>query len=587
MIDDDRLEVSDEATKKRDDEVKEFAKEEKDAQQRIIAAKEAVAKADVGEEGTDTEPVPDEATKKAIESASMRTAANVIMAHANGDPDAIESEEAKALRVAFEEKHAEWKKRRDDRGGKVADKELAGALKEEKKLNDHRIKSEKDFMTKLERSCWRQAPLGMDRHQNKYWWFPCDPATLYVEPAMPSTGKIKPDPVNFSLEWRMWCGAEAMKKLADCLCEQGVRESELKAGILKIIERLTPEQTQSTVRDQLKLVGVDHVAKDVDYFSVVSQEARNIHEILNEDQRRTLAKDLPGCDMIMESALDFVEMPKLLQHLESVVHESLVHHKRTKRDSSTLRVQTDSASTIVDGRIAAMDPVKREDLANDLPEEWQNHNVHITKRVRRNVLADDGTHACKANGTIVGYIPKEKSDFKSKQTQQDAALWRLKFDDPDIGFGFEDIEEFEVLQAIQDYEKMQASLHSAASLRGGVVPTRSDAAEDSVALSSEVLYDEGAIDMAEASNKVTGDLWTRLVLVRILPSFNSPCAKRIMNTYYILIITIFSWPVQCYAKGCMASRGRIGSQFEVGGEIMLFGLCALRERAPCNGQDSQ
>jgi hypothetical protein len=351
---------------------------------------------------------------------------------------------------------------------------------------------------------------------------------------MPSTGKIKPDPVNFSLEWRKWCGAEAMKKLADCLCEQGVRESELKAGILKIIERLTPEQTQSTVRDQLKLVGVDHVAKDVDYFSVVSQEARNIHEILNEDQRRTLAKDLPGCDMIMESALDFVEMPKLLQHLENVVHESLVHNKRKKRDSSTIRVQTDSASTIVDGRIAAMDPVKREDLLNDLPEEWQNHNVHISKRVRLNVFADDGTHAGKANGTIVGYIPKEKSDFKSKHTQQDAALWRLKFDDIQFtGEGFQDIEEFEVLQAIQDYEKMQASLHSAASLRGGVVPTRSDAAEDSVALSSEVLYDEGAIDMAEASNKVTGDLWTRFVLVRILPSFNSPYAKRIMNTYYM------------------------------------------------------
>jgi len=421
-----------------------------------------------------------------------------------------ESEEDKALRDAFDEKRAEWKKRRDERGGKAADKELNDALRQEKRLNDQRNKTETDSAAKLEKFSLRQAPLGMDRNRNKYWWFAADPATLYVEPPMPLSGQAQPDPANYSFEWRMWCGAEAMKQLADCLCEQGLREYELKAGIQKVVEKLGTEEQQLTsrVRAHLKLKEPDDL-KFLVSFQFALQEAKNIEEVFNPDQRKTLSQELPDWQKILETPLDCDQMSKLLQHLEHAVYESTAHTKPNKRAVAASRARDDVLSAAASTQNGIDDPVA-DNLTHDVPEEWQNDTIYATKKVRRNVLGEDGTHAGKANGTVVGYIPVEKSDFKSKQTHLDAALWRIKFDDPDIGDGFEDLEEYEVKQAIADYEKMQASLQSAASLRGGVVPTRGDAADSGAgdAGGSEVVYDEGAIDMAEASNKVTGALWT-------------------------------------------------------------------------------
>ena len=227
------MDVADEAIKVRDEKVKDSLKEERVVQERIRVARETVARVDVGDEGTDAEPVPDEQTKHAIEMAKADATRD-----AGDEAGSTESEEAKALRLAFEETHAEWKKRREERGGKAADKELNDALRQEKRLLDQRAKTETDCATKLEKFTLRQTPLGMDRYRNKYWWFPANSATLYVEPAMPPTGQLPPDPAEYAFEWRMWCGAEAMMKLSDCFCDQGVRESELKAGILKIVEKL-------------------------------------------------------------------------------------------------------------------------------------------------------------------------------------------------------------------------------------------------------------------------------------------------------------------------------------------------------------
>ena len=115
----------------------------KDARERIKEAEAAVAKVDVGEDGADAEPVPDEATSKAIEAAKAIQAESAEAGvDATAAMEAGETGEAKALRIAFEEQFADWKKRRDERGGKVADKELAAAYRDEKKLLDQRAKTE-------------------------------------------------------------------------------------------------------------------------------------------------------------------------------------------------------------------------------------------------------------------------------------------------------------------------------------------------------------------------------------------------------------------------------------------------------------
>ena len=511
-----RIEVSEDARKARDEKVKHCDMDLKDARERVKAAEEAVAKVDVGDEGMDVEPVPDEATKKAIEAAKALEAAKAE--GAGESAEATEDEAGCALRTAFEEKHAEWKKRRDERGGKAADKELTAARNQEKRLHDQRIKADTDLTAKLEKFAMRQAPLGMDRYRNKYWWFPADAATLYVEPPMPSSGKDLPDPSNYSLEWRMWFGAEAMTKVAECLCDKGVRESELKAGILKIVEKLDAEQVKSTVRPQLKLqASSDDQLKFYDSFQFAHQETKNIHEVFSAEQQRIFSKELAGWEKIMENPLDCDQMAKLLLNLEHAVDESLAHTKRTKGNAAASRSRADASAAPAaqnGGSDAGGEVSGANGGSTDLGEEWHRFpHPYIGKRVRRNVMGEDLTHAGKANGIIVGYLPAEISDFKSKQTNLDAALWKLKFEDPDIGNGYEDLEEYEVKQAMLDYEKMQASLQSAASLRKGFVPVGGEAEESSSAeagaVGEEIEYDEGAIDMAVASNKVTGHLWTR------------------------------------------------------------------------------
>lgn len=497
----------------RDEKVKDFIQEEKLNQDRIKTAREAVVTLDEGD-GTDLEPVPDEDTATAIN--LHESAKN------NGEVGAMtESEEASELRVAFDEKRAEWKKRRDGRGGKAADKEFNDALRQEKRISEQRTKAETNCAVQLEKFCLRQAPLGMDRHRNKYWWFACDAATLYVEPPMPPSGQAQPDPSSYSFEWRMWCGSEAMKQLADSLCEQGVRECELKAGIQKIIEKLGAEdqQSQSKVRAQLKMKQPDDRLFLLS-FQFALQEARNIKEVLTTEQLQTLSHELPDWQKIIETPFDCNQMSKLLQHLEHAVHESLSHTKRTNQREAASRARADapgaeaSAQNGIEGPIAG-------GSAHDLPEEWQNDNIYVNQRVRRDVLDDKGNHAGKANGTVVGYLPKEKADFKSKQTNLDAALWKVKFDDPDL-VGSEDLEEYEVIQAINDYKKMVDSSKSAASLRKGVAPTRPADSSSVDVGGSELVYDEGAIDMAEASNKVTGALWTRCL--PFLPSSEIPAS---------------------------------------------------------------
>lgn len=513
-----RLERADEATKIRDEKAKDYFKEHKILQEKLKAAKEAVSRADAGDDKADAEPLPDEATMRAMEKANAESG--------EAGNEMVESEGDKALRVAFEEKHAEWKQRRQERGGKAADKELQDLLKQEKRLDEGYKKSEADYMAKLEKFCFRQAPLGLDRYRNRYWWFPADAATLYVEPPNVEPPIVEPplprhERASDSSEWRKWCGVEAMTKLASCLNEKGARESELKNGIVRVIEKIGSSsvegQEQSTVREQLTVKGVTEV-KFYESFEYAQQEARNVQEVLNPEQQKLLLKEVPGWETIMQNPTGCDQTAQLLLGLELAVHESLAHTKRTKRAATSNSVRPDAAkpgSSAQNGSLGT-DGVHAEDAGDDSAE-WQKDNEHVNHRVRRNVLGEDGQHAGKANGTIVGYLPKEKSDFKSKQTHQDAALWRVKFDDPEMGGGVEDLEEYEVLQAIQDYKEMQASLQSAASLRGGVVPTRSEAGENSTsettAVGSEIFYDEGAIDMAEASNKVTGALWTRYIRV--------------------------------------------------------------------------
>jgi hypothetical protein len=72
-------------------------------------------------------------------------------------------------------------------------------------------------------------------------------------------------------------------------------------------------------------------------------------------------------------------------------------------------------------------------------------NEHIGKRVRRYVFDSRDELTDAADGIIVGWLSKEKSDF-FEESGKPAALWRLMYDN--VLLGEEDLEEHEVLEAI-------------------------------------------------------------------------------------------------------------------------------------------
>jgi hypothetical protein len=76
----------------------------------------------------------------------------------------------------------------------------------------------------------------------------------------------------------------------------------------------------------------------------------------------------------------------------------------------------------------------------------------VGQRVRRAILAEDGeTVIGYGDGTVVGWLPSNLSDFFSEFTQEPAPLWHIKYDSAELGE--EDLEEVEVEDAAEAFEK--------------------------------------------------------------------------------------------------------------------------------------
>jgi hypothetical protein len=70
-------------------------------------------------------------------------------------------------------------------------------------------------------------------------------------------------------------------------------------------------------------------------------------------------------------------------------------------------------------------------------------------RVRRAIEDAFGTVTAFADGTVVGFLPLEHADYISELTGRPSALWHVQYDDARIGQ--EDLEEVEVIDAIESY----------------------------------------------------------------------------------------------------------------------------------------
>eukprot|EP00960_Hanusia_phi_P050952 760518-Hanusia_phi.AAC.2 len=96
------------------------------------------------------------------------------------------------------------------------------------------------------------------------------------------------------------------------------------------------------------------------------------------------------------------------------------------------------------------DPAKEGEPGDS--EWWTQGSKFLGRRVRRALYDDAGEQkvVSAADGTIVGWLPAEVSDFVSEYFKVPAALWHVKFDSAAVGE--EDLEQFEVEDGILSYE---------------------------------------------------------------------------------------------------------------------------------------
>ena len=82
-------------------------------------------------------------------------------------------------------------------------------------------------------------------------------------------------------------------------------------------------------------------------------------------------------------------------------------------------------------------------------DEWLCYgNSYIGKRIRRSVFAGSSMQA--VDGMVRGWLPAEISNFWSEHSNRPAALWRVVYDN--LAIGQEDLEDFEVEEAVQVYQ---------------------------------------------------------------------------------------------------------------------------------------
>eukprot|EP00960_Hanusia_phi_P029264 747862-Hanusia_phi.AAC.9 len=519
---------------------KELGEEEKKINARVKAANERLVVVDSGDQGDDPEPVNDSAP--VLPPSSADTAGL-----SNGTEEGVPSDAPPAAEEAQDDeysvKHAAWKQRRQERGGDQADKEKGDAQREEKKFHERVSKYEMEHAHKVERASVYYAPIGMDRHRNKYWWFPSDKHCLYIEPPPPSSAQEPPmsprseqdikginSPARNPVEWRMWVGGDVIGSILDKLYDKGVRESELKKSLLKVRDKMGPGGvTQTVVFDNLGDTGSSQLgalAAETEAFAAAHQEAKNVAEIMDQEQLRLLKEEMEDWEAMLQEPGECSNLARLLLAMEDAIFTSHAPVKKSRQ--ATVQMQTNQDMQASEAM--ATEAADVENGQGALPE-WSKDNEFVGKRVRRNVKGDDGKPAGQANGTVIGFLPKEISDFVSKDTNQPAALWRISFDDEDIGE--EDLEEFEIVNAIQAYEKLQADLRlsfaaiarsrgsTSKELAGGEHGSNGTEQElqnegshhkisSAVAGSDLQIYEEGAVDMAEANNKPSRrSLWTR------------------------------------------------------------------------------
>ena len=83
---------------------------------------------------------------------------------------------------------------------------------------------------------------------------------------------------------------------------------------------------------------------------------------------------------------------------------------------------------------------------------YTNGSSFVGRLARRSILNEWGETEGGANGRVVGWLPSDQSDYVSVQTHRPAPLWHMIYDDEEE-LGEEDLEDYEVIEAVAAYEE--------------------------------------------------------------------------------------------------------------------------------------
>ena len=319
----------------------------------------------------------------------------------------------------------------------------------------------------------------------RYWWFPADKGCIYVEPPLPPNTPAGAPPA----EWRVLRGPEEVAIVQQALREdKGVRETELAKGLRKVQEKMMSAGAGSL---NPGLFSGPEGGKqglyqaEVEALAAAQQEARNVAELLEEEQRRAMEEVQPGWEeAALRRTLDCEELGQLLLSFEHAITVTIAPSKRLRNQHSALLFPAQPAPAANPSELGAGEggdgamvveggagggggaggvedggaPGEGEKLTAAQQGWLTEGSEFVGRKTRRLVKGDDGKPAGHANGRIVGWLPADISDFVCKETGLPAALWRVEFDDEDIGE--EDLELHEVEAAVAAYEALSAALSS-------------------------------------------------------------------------------------------------------------------------------
>jgi hypothetical protein len=120
----------------------------------------------------------------------------------------------------------------------------------------------------------------------------------------------------------------------------------------------------------------------------------------------------------------------------------------------------------------------QEDTAEDETEWKKEGSEYIGKKVRRYLFDDRNKPIDAADGVVVGWLSKEDSDFTAEMTGEPAPIWHIELDDVRVAPKGEDLEEHEIIEAINlMHLKMPAKMRAQYQKRLEFIATQANAGD--------------------------------------------------------------------------------------------------------------